>query len=835
MDSTYPADRDDCMILKTSPIFVDAVCEVLGRLLSGYSMVAPEPTEDLDLEQLYRLLVNHPATRLVITPSVLYGLIHVMTDPLPTMRLLQVSGEQFSSSLLILAQRWFPNARILNVYGSSEVMADVCFFDCTEFEPPIPAENSSIPLGRLLPDTLGTILDAQGQPALEGAIGELHLGGSCLAIDYYLDAKATAARFKIMNCLEGYPRMYATGDLVSLDETGCLHYHGRADHQIKYNGIRIEPTEIELLLKDSNQVDDAAVACHLNASGNPVLTAHIVSSINAEDHAELIHKLKIHLARHVVRSLIPRHWQIMSTLPQNASGKLDRNALYFHADPSQNVQLPSAAPQDADQLILVKIWQDLLKLDTVGIDDDFFAAGGNSINMTQLCFAIRKEFNVPYPIRASFHAPTIREQASLIRQYQQGAQPMVESSPSSHLNHDLDLDAASADTIMPLVGELAGWIDRPIHIFLSGAQGFINAWLLARLLDEPNAQVSCLAPGSDAHSATENLANHLQEFGLWTASRASRLHAVPGELSLARFGLAQDTWNSLARSTDVLLHTGVEINFVAPYERLRNSNAMSTATMLELATTDHPKPLHFVGSLGVIDHSQATSGSVEILESDQMKSWKGLPNGYLQARWVSDTMVRRAIQRGIPCSVIRMTTVSGDSTHHRANPQDMMWQLFKLAMTVGIIPDSPRPIDLVPVDSAVEAVIRLVKSPQTLGHAWHISNPRVWQWRDIAGLLRSHGYVAQVLSGGEWSQQFGRVTSELSQHAEWQRVLPLLGDSWLEYSHFFALDKNKTLEELRQLGMSLPEMEEGLLWRTVERFIDEGVLPPNTVQQPLID
>jgi len=66
-------------------------------------------------------------------------------------------------------------------------------------------------------------------------------------------------------------------------------------------------------------------------------------------------------------------------------------------------------------------------------------------------------------------------------------------------------------------------------------------------------------------------------------------------------------------------------------------------------------------------------------------------------------------------------------------------------------------------------------------------------------------------------------------------VLPLLGDSWLEYSHFFALDKNKTLEELRQLGMSLPEMEEGLLWRTVERFIDEGVLPPNTVQQPLID
>lgn len=831
MEAAYPANHDDCMILKTSPAFVDAVCEILGPLLAGYPMVALAPEQSMDLEQLHRLLVTHSATRLVITPSVLDGLIRVMPAPMPSLRLLQVSGERFPHPLLALAQRFFPHARILNVYGSSEVMADASTFDCTGWTPTAEENDSSIPIGRLLPGIRGVILDVQEFPVPEGGIGELYLGGECLAIDYYNDPVATAARFKTLNGLEERPRMYATGDLVSLDEGGYLHFHGREDHQIKFNGIRIEPAEIESLLRSFNRVDDAAVACHTNASGNSVLAAHIVSPTRPEEHEALISELKGRLARHVAGSLIPGHWQIMPALPKNTSGKLDRKALRLQPGLSTASQRPSVPPQNAEQQTLAKLWREVLKLDAVGIDDDFFAVGGNSISMTQLSFAIRKAFHVPYPIRAAFQAPTIREQADLIRQYQMGAQPVLEAGPGARAHHDLHQDAASADTIQPLAGELPVWGDGPIHIFMSGAQGFINAWLLARLLDEPAVRVSCLAPGSDSRSAAEGLADHLQQFGLWTPARKARLHTVAGELGLERFGLSTQAWDALTRDCQVLLHTGVEINFVAPYERLRASNAMSTATMLALATTSRPKPLHFIGSLGVIDHSKAREKSVGIRENDPMTSWKGLPNGYLQARWVSDTMVRRAIQRGIPCSVIRMTTVSGDSTHHRANPQDMMWQLFKLAMTVGIIPDSPRPIDLVPVDLAVDAVVRLAKSPETLGYAWHVSNPRVWTWREVAGLLHRHGYPARVLPGNEWSQEFGHITADLGQHTDWQKVLPLLGDSWLEYPHFFPLDKSKTLKQIHRLGLNMLTMDEHLLWRTVESFIQDGLLPPAAVQR----
>jgi amino acid adenylation domain-containing protein/thioester reductase-like protein len=823
MQDFLPARSDDCMLLKTSPAFVDAVCEVLGPLSSGYRMVAPTPEQSLDLGQWQGLLTGHAVTRLVITPSVLDGLTRVLPEPVATLRVLQVSGERFPAALLERAKRSFPRARILNLYGSSEVMADACAFECGAWQP---GQCATVPLGRLLPGIRGAILDEGLHTLPSGAIGELFLGGECLAIGYHRDLEATEAKFRELDSLPGKGRMFATGDLVAIGEDGELHYHGRADDQIKLNGMRIEPGGIEALLKGREGIDDAALACHRDAAGQAILTAHLASQHYHESPGALVAELRIWLARHLPAGQVPRHWQITRDLPKNASGKLDRRALRYLPAPAAADTVGRVAPHTDEQRRLHAIWQQVLGQDGFGfgVDDDFFDVGGNSISMTQLCFAVRKDFQVPFPIRAAFDAPSIRQQASLIEQYQRGAQPVAVDGGAAH-RRDLAVDAASADGVLPLAGTVQAWPHGRAHVFLSGAQGFINAWLLARLLDDPELTVSCLAPGTDQQSAWAWLADHLHRFGLWSAARGARLRAVAGMLGETRFGLAEQDWRTLADVCDVLFHTGVVINFVAPYAQLRATNALSTATMLELATTARPKPLHFVGSLGVIDHSRAEKDSPPVCEGDALPHWNGLPNGYLQARWVSDTMIRRAIGRGVPCSVVRMTTVSGDTHRHRANSQDMMWQLIKLAMTVGIVPDSPRPVDLVPVDRAVEAVIALARSPHTLGQAWHISNPRIWTWGELAAVLRSKGYPAQVLSGQAWSQRFGQLAVELGQQSDWQKVLPLLGDAWQEFQHFFALDKHKTLDHLRQLGVILPPMDEPLLWQTVAQFHESGFLP----------
>ncbi|GGY18416.1 condensation domain-containing protein [Paludibacterium paludis] len=824
MEQAYPPGPDERMLLKTSPVFVDAVCELLGPLLCGYPVVSPGPEPVLDLAELTRLVSDHAITRLVVTPSVLDGLLALPAEPRPALRLLQVSGERFGAELFGRAARRWPRARILNVYGSAEVMADASVFDAGEDADRRAFNGADVPLGKLLPGIRGMILDECQRPLPPGAIGELYLGGVCLASGYLGDEAATAAKFRHLTHLPGQPRMYATGDLASIGPDGELRCHGRADAQIKINGIRIEPGEIEALLKAQEGVADAAVACHDNERGLRVLTAHIASPDHCADPAALITRLRAALARQLSSALMPRHWQCDAELPRNASGKLDRRALRYR--PGAPTRTNLTPPQTDTQRQLAELWRQTLGVDVADIDDSFFDAGGNSIRMTQLCFAIRKQFGVAFPIRAIFEVPSLRQQAQWLDALRAGAKPEDDSHGSGDIGYDLDADAARADAIRPrtVLPETSG---RPgaKRLFLSGAQGFINAWLLARLLDDAGARVTCLAPGKHEDQARDWLARHLEGFGLWTPERAARLDAVAGDLGAERFGLDARTWARLADS-DVLFHTGVDINFIAPYQQLRATNALAAATMVELAVAGRAKPLHFVGSQSIVDQTHARPDSAPIAEDDPLPHWRGLPNGYLQARWVSDTLMRRAMARGLPGSVIRMTTVSGDTLDHRANPQDMMWQLIKLAVTLGAVPDSPRPIDLVPVDTAVEAAIALARSPASLGHVWHVSNPRRWTWREVGERLRAAGYPLRILSGPEWSKTFRRHAPALSRDPAWQAVLPLIGDTWREYPCFFRLEASRTRQRLEELGSPVPPLEWDTLWKTLRTQIAQGFLPP---------
>lgn len=816
MANAWPAGTEERMLWKTAPVFVDAVCEVLGPLLSGYPAVCLPDSQLAHPEALASALSMAHITRLIVTPSVLESLLPHLPQPYLGLRLLQVSGERFPVALLQQAREAFPQAHILNVYGSSEVMADATVFDATYWQ--APDRSSSVPIGGSLPYLQATLLDIHDQPCLPGAVGQLHVSGLGLAKGYRNDDTLTRQSFRT---LPGQAhRHYATGDLAREDARTGLLICGRADRQLKLNGIRIEPGEIEHALLQVAGLKASVVTLHQDPHGQPRLCAHLVWH---EGHPSLdAASLRRALARQLPSALIPTHFQIETGLPRNASGKLDRRALQARFD---EVQFKISPPETEDQQVLHGLWTKVLGQAPAGIDQDFFAAGGNSIRMTQLAFAIRKQFALPFPIRAIFEAPTIRQQAECLLRLQLGEQPDEDRSHSDSQGYDLVQEARAADGILPGSPRQSIWPAGQGKVFLSGAQGFINAWLLARLLDEPDLQVYCLAPGATRVEAYHHLADHLGRFGLWNASRAARLVAVAGQLEAPCFGLLPAQWQQLAQEMDVLFHTGVIINFVAPYTQLRHSNALATAEMLKLASTHHSKPLHFIGSLGVFDHSQATENSPPVREDDALDHWQGLPNGYLQARWVSDTMIRRAIQRGLPCSVIRLTTVCGDQVHHHPNPEDMAWQLLRLGMTVKAIPDSARLLDLVPVDQAVNAVVTLAKDSLTLGQAWHISNPRRWRWAEVGQALLQHGYHLPVMSGKDWVRHVQQCATQLAEEVDWQAVLPLIGDSWRDHACFLQLDNQKSLHQLAALGQPLTVMDWAHFWPSIHTLIQQGFLP----------
>lgn len=286
---------------------------------------------------------------------------------------------------------------------------------------------------------------------------------------------------------------------------------------------------------------------------------------------------------------------------------------------------------------------------------------------------------------------------------------------------------------------------------------------------------------------------------------------------MPQFGLTPSRWSALADGMDVLFHTGVRINFVLPYDRLRAANVLSTRTMIELAAAGPSKPLHFIGSLGVVDHSTAKADSPAADETAALDAWQGLPNGYLQARWASDSMMRRALDRGLSGSVMRMTTVCGDLVHHRPNPQDMFWRLVELMIQSGAVPDGERPVNFVPVDQAADAMIALAKDRTAWGRVHHLCNDTDLKWRDIGRVLRNLGYAVECLDGPDWARRVAATVDPASPLS--QETLPLIGDVWRDYDHFIPIRSERTRARLVATGLPFRPIDDALLVENLQTLI----------------
>lgn len=817
MARDVPAGPDAVACLKTSPAFVDAVCELLAPLAFGYPAVVLEPEASRDPTEIWNCMAAQRISHLILTPTLLSALMNQNKGTLDSIRILQVSGEAFPPALARQARQRFPLARVINVYGSSEVMADATWCDVT-------GDESEIPIGRPIAGAEAWILNEERRLLPQGALGELMISGAGLAKGYRNAPEQSAAAFFDWTAPNGsVKRLYRTGDMVQLCADGKLLFRGRRDSQMKLRGIRIEPGEIEASLKRHPAIDEAIVTLFAPAGEAPRLVAYVtrLQTASSEDDRSLSAELRSLLLRRLPRAIVPDAIVFLAAMPKTATEKIDRRSLptpdFDKATHGDHIVLPKTETE----LAVLEVWTATLGRQIASVGRDFFDVGGNSILMTQLCFNIRRRFAVPFPIRAVLDHPDVRSQAALIdtlgssnstSKADAGEPPLVE----------LDRESKLADAITPSTGLARQWPQKGARIFLSGAEGFINAWLLARLLDEPDALVTCLAAGRDDTEAFSRLATHLDSFGLWTDKRGLALHAVAGELGRPRFGLTPTRWSELADSMDVLFHTGVRINFVLPYDSLRATNVLSTQTMIELAATGPGKALHFVGSLGVVDHSMARADSPAVDETTALDTWKGLPNGYLQARWASDRMMLRALERGLSGSVMRMTTVCGDCVHHRPNPRDMFWRLIELMVQSGAVPDGERPVNFVPVDQAADAMIALAKDRLAWGKVHHICSDRDIKWRDIGRILRHLGYKIDTLDGPDWVQRLVATIDPTS--PLWQETLPLIGDAWRDYDHFIPILSEVTRERLSAKEILFSPADDALMTQNLRSLIDDGRL-----------
>ncbi|MFD9909470.1 amino acid adenylation domain-containing protein, partial [Streptomyces sp. NPDC059063] len=373
----FEVTRDSRVLQSAAPSFDAAFWELVMALTTGATLVVP-PQARLVADELYRALDERRVTHATIPPSVLATLPDDAPRTLSGLRVLAVAGEACPPAL---AARWAPGRSFINAYGPTETTVCAAASD--------PLDGGAVPIGSAVADTRLLVLDDRLAPVPPGAPGELYVAGPSLARGYLGRPDLTAARFTADPYGPAGSRMYRTGDVVRRSSDGQLEYLGRSDDQVKVRGLRIEPGEIEAVLTDHHGVAQAAVVVRENR-GAAQLVGYVVpggaaggdqgggdvdltSGVSVKD-------LRRHASGRLPDFMVPSAFVLVEELPLTPNGKLDKAAL---PDPEFSGG-EYRAPETAAEKALAGAYAEVLGLEQVGVDDDFFAVGGDSIRSIQV-------------------------------------------------------------------------------------------------------------------------------------------------------------------------------------------------------------------------------------------------------------------------------------------------------------------------------------------------------------------------------------------------------------------------------------------------------------------
>ena len=403
MQEAYRLTPEDRVLQKTPFSFDVSVWEFFWPLLTGARLVVARPGGHKDPRYLAELITSQRITTLHFVPSMLQVFLEdEAAGRCDSLRRVICSGEALSYDL---QQRFFSRlgAELHNLYGPTEAAVDVTYWQCR------PNERRLVPIGRPIANIQCYILDTQQNPVPVGVAGELHLGGIGLARDYLNRPELTAEKF-IPDPFSSRPgaRLYRTGDLCRYLSDGNIVYLGRLDQQVKIRGNRIELGEIQATLRKHPGVREAVVTAWDDGSGGKELAAYWAP---AEASAEpMVDQLREFLGHSLPDYMIPAALVKLDAIPLNANGKVDYRSLP-RPERQRDAQREYVAPRTPDEEQLAAVWQEVLRVERVGIHDNFFAMGGHSLLATQVVARIAGQMGVEMPLRDLFHAPTIAELA----------------------------------------------------------------------------------------------------------------------------------------------------------------------------------------------------------------------------------------------------------------------------------------------------------------------------------------------------------------------------------------------------------------------------------------
>jgi len=420
---------DDRILLSGNTSFDLFIWEFFIPLLTGARIVAIDPQKIGDFDNLIDLINREKVTIARFVPPILKMLLeNKKFTSCSSIRRVITGGDKLTVDLME-AFISSSNAELYNQYGPSERPSSITW-RCQRRE-----GQTSIPIGRPLPNTEVYILDKIGNLVPIGVVGELHIGGSGLARGYLNKPDLTEEKF-IPNPFNRKPgsRIYKTGDLARYLPDGNLEFVGRLDNQVKIRGFRIELEGIEAVLSQHPEVQQVLVISREDQPDDPRLVAYFVP---LKEQVPTLRALRSFLKQKLPDYMIPSAFVSLEAIPLTPNGKVDRHAL--PAPDTSNFSQSFVLPCTLTEKVLAAIWIEVLGLEQVSIHDNFFEVGGHSLLATQVVSRLRQAFSVELPLRHMFELPTVAELALEIEKID-WTRKQLQTSPSVMLDNREEIE-----------------------------------------------------------------------------------------------------------------------------------------------------------------------------------------------------------------------------------------------------------------------------------------------------------------------------------------------------------------------------------------------------------
>lgn len=533
-------------------------------------------------------------------------------------------------------------------------------------------------------------------------------------------------------------------------------------------------------------------------------------------------------------------------MPLNPNGKVDKPALPF---PDTALAAAAAAPSKKGgaksnltptEQTIHDIWARLLPNapKPIPVDESFFDLGGHSILATRLIFEIRKALVTGAPLTLVFTQPTIKGLAAAIDELRgsdfglangDGNTPVVNgkiappsaagqasaftSTPNPAAN-EYAQDEKTLIASLPKSFKTAQPSTGPATVFLTGATGFLGAFILRDLMSRPHQvkKVICHIRAKTVDAALARLQDGCDARGCWDETWLSegKIQVVLGDLESDKLGMSNADWNMVAEESDAILHNGALVHWVYPYSKLRAANVLATLHVITLSQEHHPKPISFISTTAVFENpsyyinlseSIVAKGGRGLSEKDTLDgSQTGLEQGYGQSKWVAERILMEAGRRGLRASIVRPSYILGDSQSAVTNTDDFVWRLVKGCIQLGLTPDIYNTINLSPVDhvARLSSLSLLRSTPDNLLVYQVTARPNV-RFNDFLSALAKYGYEVRQSEYLVWRTKLEQHVLQVQDNA----LFPLLHyvlDDLPTSTKSPELDDTNTMQLLRDAG-----------------------------------